>query len=126
MSQTELYQVGDLILYEPPLEYCREAKTISVADNATISVGEMLEVDSGSPDYKKLAVDANACAVCLENYTNRTGAAVTKKIACLVRGGPLILRYDTLGLSGGSVKATAVAALCTAMGDTITRTEVGS
>ena len=124
MSQTELYQVGDLILYEPPLEYCREAKTIDVADNASIAVGDMLELDSGTADYKALAVDANAAAVCLENYTNRTGATVTKKVACLVRGGPLILRYDIL--SGGTVKATAVAALITALGDTITRTEVGS
>jgi hypothetical protein len=124
MSQTELYQVGDLILYEPPLEYCREARTISVANNATIAVGQMLETDSGAPDEKALASDANAHAVCLENYTNRTGATVLKKVACLVRGGPLILRYDVLSGQASS-KATAVAALKTALTNTITREEVG-
>lgn len=125
MSQSENNQVGDLIIYEPPLEYCREAKTIDVANNASISVGQMLEDDSGTADKKALAVDANADAVCLENYTNRTGAEVTKKVACLVRGGPLILRYDILN-GEASAKATAVAALKTALGNTITRTEVNS
>jgi hypothetical protein len=106
------------------LEYCREAKTISVANNASIVVGQMLEDGSGV-DKKALAADANADAVCLENYTNRTGATVTKKIACLVRGGPLILNYDILS-GEASDKATAVAALITALTNTITRTEVGS
>jgi len=122
MSQSENYQVGDLILYEPPLEFCREAKTISIANNASIAVGNMLEPGSGV-DKKILAADANADSVCLENYTNRTGATVTKKIACLVRGGPLILRYDIL-TGAVSSKATAVAALIAALGNTITRTEV--
>jgi len=122
MSQTEKYQVGDLILSEPPLEYCREARTIDVADGASIVVGQMLETDSGAADEKALASDANAHAVCLENYTNNTGVSVRKKVACLVRGGPLILRYGVL--SGGTTKATAVAALIAAMTNTITRTEV--
>ena len=125
MSQTEKNQIGDLIILEQPFEYCREAKTISVADNASISVGQMLENDSGAPDKKALAADANADSVCLENYTNRTGATVTKKVACLVRGGPLILRYDILN-GEASDKAAAVAALLTALTNTITRTEVGS
>lgn len=123
MSQTEKYQVGDLVLYEPPLEYCRDSKTIDVANNASISVGQMLEDDSGDADKKACAVDANADSVCLENYTNRTGATVRKKIACLVRGGPLILNGDVLS-GEASVKATAVAALATALGSTIVRYEV--
>lgn len=121
MSQSELYYPGELIIMEMPMEFCREAKTISVANNASIVVGQMLEDGSGV-DKKVLAADANANAVCLENYTNRTGATVTRKIACLVRG-PLCLNYDRLN-GEASVKATAVAALKTALGSTITRTEV--
>jgi hypothetical protein len=123
MSQTEKYQVGDLILSEPPLEYCREARTIDVANGASIVVGQMLETDSGAADEKAVASDANAHAVCLENYTNNTGATVRKKVACLVRGGPLILRYGVLS-GEATTKATAVAALIAAMTNTITRTEV--
>ena len=125
MSQSENYQVSDLILYEPPLEYCREAMTIDVANNGSIAVGQMLEDDSGAADKKAVASDANADAVCLENYTNRTGATVRKKVACIVRGGPLILRYDVLS-GEATTKATAVAALLVALTDTITRSEVGS
>lgn len=124
MSQSENYQVGDLIIYEPPLEYCRDAKTIDVTDGSSISVGQMLEADGGA-DLKAIASDGNAEAVCLENYTNNTGTTVRKKVACLVRGGPLILNYDVLS-GEDTTKATAVSALTTALGNTITRTEVGS
>jgi len=122
MSQTEKYQVGDLIIYEPPMEYCREAKTIDVANNATISVGQMLELDSGDADYKAVATDGNAAAVCLENYTNRSGATVRKTVAVLLRGGPLILNGDVLS-GEATLKATAVAALLTALTNSIVRYE---
>lgn len=125
MSQTEKYQIGDLILYEPPLEYCRAKKTITLTNGSSITVGQMLEVDSAEPMKKAVASDANADSVCLENYTNDTGATVTKTFACLVRGGPLILRYDVLS-GQATTKATAVAALLVDLTNTITRTEVGS
>jgi len=110
---------------EPGMEYSREAKTISLTDGSSITVGLMLEVDSAEPAKKALAEDANADSVCLENYTNDTGATLVKKFACLVRGGPMILRYDILS-GEATTKATAVAALLVALTDTITRDEVGS
>jgi len=126
MSQTEKYQVGDLVIQEAGREFSREAKTIDVANNAEIVVGEMLELDSGDADYKKVATDGNAAVVCLVNYKNTTGASVRKTIPVLYRGGNMILSYNRL--NGYTVKATAVAALITALGgDTlvITRTDVG-
>jgi len=125
MSQTEKNQAGDLILSEPPMEYCREAKTVTLADAASITVGQMLETGGATADYDVIDADADAVAVCIENYTNNTGAAEDKKLAVLVRGGPLILNYDILN-GEITTKATAVAALIAAMGNTITRTEVGS
>lgn len=122
MSQTENYQVGDLIIYELPMEFCRDSKTIDVANNASINVGQMLEEDSGDADKKACAVDANADSVCLENYTNRTGASVRKAIACLTRG-PVILNGDVLS-GEATTKATAVAALQTALTHCIVRYEV--
>jgi hypothetical protein len=127
-STSEKVYLDEVIIQEGAREFNREAKTITVADGAELVIGEVLEVDSGDPDYKKLAVDANAEAVCLENYKNNTGASVTRTIPCLVRGGGgLILNYDNLTADGFTTKATAIAALVTAFGgdDTcITRTEL--
>lgn len=126
MSQTEKYQVGDLIIQEAGREFCREAKTIDVANNAEIVVGEIFEVDSGAADYKKLATDGNAVVVCLENYKNETGASVRKTVPVIYRGGNLILVKGVL--SGYTVYATAASALITQFGgDTsaIIRTELG-
>lgn len=122
MSQTEKYTVGDLIIYELPMEFSREAKTIDVANGASIVVGQMLEEDSGAADKKALASDANADSICLENYTNNTGATVRKKVACLVRG-PLILRDEPIS-GEATTLATAKAALVTALTHTVIRTEL--
>ena len=113
-STSEKVYLDDVIILETAREFNREAKTIDVANNAELTVGEMLELDSGAADFKKLATDGNASAVCLENYKNTTGATVRRKIPVLFRGGGLVLNYDNL--SGGTVKATAVAALVTAFG----------
>jgi len=115
MSQTEKYVPSDVIISESPREFNREAKTISIANNAEIVVGQLLEAGANPPDTKALAVDANAAFVCLENYKNTTGATITKKIAVLARGGGLILNYNRLN-GEASVKATAVAALKAAFG----------
>jgi hypothetical protein len=116
MSVTEKYQVGDLIIQEGGNHFNREAKTIDIANNAEIVVGQMLEAGSGPPQVKAIATDANAAYICLENYKNTTGATVRRTIPVIWRGGAGLIIKSGLLSGEDTSNATAIAALKTALG----------
>lgn len=109
MAQTEAKTVGDIVLDEQPMEYCRLKTTVTVPASTSYVAGQVLEADgAGEGDYKALATDGNAAAILLYPITNsaESEAAVT---AVVIFQGPCIINEDEL--TGPSTLATATAAL---------------
>jgi hypothetical protein len=108
-TKTEALTVGDIVLDEQPMEFCRLETTLTLAANASAVAGLVVETDgAGSGDYKDVATDANASGILLYGVSNSTGSEIAAPCVILYKGPAIVNKSQ---FSGHTVLATVVTAL---------------
>ena len=94
-TQTELKNVGDVVIWEvgAEFEYCRVSATVTVPANTTYEPGQVLETGQYTADYDEL-VSGTAIAVLLDRLVNATSSAADMTGAVLFQGPALVNKTE--------------------------------